>query len=253
MRWLSGLAVWIRGIVAVVLVAWLMSFLEVVPPPQQVWLSITNAFKARPPLSETRFRLVLCLLENDRSGRDTNTVTEAFTSIEGIELVREYSVVSAPAGAADDWRPAIRKSAHAVLKKWNADVAVVGSVKDPGKALNLWFVPREGDGTLRRGDLPYELVNVTLQKDFHDDLRAQLTAEALRVAAPIARTEIRGRVLEKGLNDVTEKIAALLEGGAVESPRRASLHFQLKDDDRIQVLKIQLRTLRSTLPAIGSS
>ena len=100
-------------------------------------------------------------------------------------------------------------------------MAVVGSVKDPGKALNLWFVPREGDGTLRRGDLPYELVNVTLQKDFHDDLRAQLTAEALRVAAPIASTEIRGRVLEKGLNDVTEKIAALLEGGAVESPRRA--------------------------------
>ena len=56
----------------------------------------------------------------------------------------------------------------------------------------------------------------------HDDIRTQLTAEALRVAAPIARTEIRGRVLEKGLNDVIEKIAALLEGGAVESaaPRR---------------------------------
>ena len=227
MKWLSGLAVWIRGIVAVVLVAWLMSFLEVVPPPQQVWLRITNAFKARPPLSETRFRLVLCLLENDRSGRDTNTVAEAFTGIEGIELVREYSVVSAPAGAADDWRPAIRESAHAVLKEWNADVAVVGSVNDPGKALSLWFVPREGDGTLGRGYLPYELVHVTLQDDFHDDLRAILTAEALRVAAPIARTEMRGRVLEKGLNNVTEKITALLEGDAVESARRASLHMVL--------------------------
>ena len=143
-------------------------------------------------------------------------------------MVREGSVVSAPAGAADDWRPTIRKRAHAVLKEWNADVAVVGSVKDPGKALSLWFVPREGDGTLRRGYLqPYELVHVTLQDDFHDNLRAQLTAEALRVAAPIARTEIRGRVLEKGLNDVTEKIAALLEGGAVESARRASLQMAL--------------------------
>ena len=120
-------------------------------------------------------------------GRDTNTVAEAFTGIEGIELVCEYSVVSAPAGAADDWRPAIRESAHAVLKEWNADVAVVGSVNDPGKALSLWFVPREGDGTLGRGYLPYELVHVTLQDDFHDDLRAILTAEALRVAAPIAR------------------------------------------------------------------
>ena len=36
---------------------------------------------------------------------------------------------------------------------------------------------------------------------------------------------MRGRVLETGLNDVTEKIGALLEGGAVESARRASLHM----------------------------
>ena len=143
---------------------------------------------------------------------------EAFTGIEGIELVRSARVVSAP-GAADDWRPAMRKDTLAVLKKWNADLTVVGSVKDPGKALSLWFVPRAGDGTLRRGDQPYELVNVSLQDDFHDDLRAQLTAEALRVAAPLAGTEMRGRVLETGLNGVTEKIAALLEGGAVEPPR----------------------------------
>ena len=38
---------------------------------------------------------------------------------------------------------------------------------------------------------------------------------------------MRGRVLEKGLNGVTEKIAALLKGGAVESARRASLHMVL--------------------------
>ena len=34
-------------------------------------------------------------------------------------------------------------------------------------------------------------------------------------------------MLENGLNGVTEKIAALLEGGAVESVRRASLHMVL--------------------------
>ena len=150
----------------------------------------------------------MCWLENDSGGRDTGIVAEAFTGIEGIELVRSARVVSAP-GAADDWRPAMRKGALAVLKKWNADLAVVGSVKDPGKALNLWFVPCEEDGTLRREDLPYELVNVTLPDAFDDDLRAQLTAEALRVAAPLAGKAIRGRVLEKGLNGVTEKIDAL--------------------------------------------
>ncbi len=44
MTWLSGPAVWSRigGIVTMVLVAWLMLVLEVVPPPQQVWLRITN-------------------------------------------------------------------------------------------------------------------------------------------------------------------------------------------------------------------
>ena len=227
MELLAATGIWIGTIVVAAFAAWLMGFFQqFLPPPQRVQLAIANAFKNRSPRPEQRFRLVLCWLENDRAGRDTGTVAEAFTGVEGIELVRFHRVVSAP-GAADDWRPAMRKGALAVLKKWNADVAVVGSVKDPGKALNLWFVSREGDGTLRRWHLPYELVHVTLQDDFHDDRRAQLTAEALRVAAPIARTEMRGQVLEKGLNGVTEKIAALLKGGAVESARRASLHMVL--------------------------
>ena len=196
MELLTSPAVWIGGIVATAFaaafVAWLKGFFkQFLPSPQRARLAIANAFEARLPLPEKRFRLVLCWLGNDSAGRDTGTVSEAFTNIEGIELVCSARVVSA-LGAADDWRPAIRKGALAVLETWNADVAVVGSVKDPGKALNLWFVPREGDGTLRRGDLPYELVNVTLQDDFHDDLRAQLTAEALRVAAPVVGTEIRG-------------------------------------------------------------
>ena len=227
MELLTGPAVWISGIVVAAFAAWLMGFFkQFLLSPQRARLAIANTFKAGSPLPKQRFRLALCWLENDGTGRDTGTVAKAFTGIEGIELVRSARVVSAP-GAADDWRPAIRKGALAVLQKWNADVAVVGSVKDPGKALNLWFVPREGDGTLRRGDLPYELVHVTLQDDFHDDLRAQLTAEALRAAAPLAGTEMRSRVLETGLNGVTEKIAALLEGGAVPFVRRATLQIAL--------------------------
>ena len=230
MELLTVPAVWIGGIVAAALAAWIKGFFkQFLPPPQRVRLAISNVFKTRSPLPEQRFRLVLCWLEKDGAGRDTGTVAEAFTGTEGegIELVRSARVVSAAPRAADDWQPAIRRGAFAVLKTWNADLAVVGSVKDPGKALSLWFVPREGDGTLRRGYLPYELVNVTLQEDFHDHLRAQLTAEALRVAAPLAGTELRGGVLEKGLNGVTEKIAALLEGGAVESARRATLQIAL--------------------------
>ena len=224
MELLTNPVVWIGAIILAVLRGWLKGFFtQFLPSPQRTRLAIANAFKSRPPLPEQRFRLVLCWLQHDAAGRDTSTVEDAFTGVEGIELVRSARVVSA-LGAAYDWRPAMRKGTLAVLKTWNADLAVVGSVKDPGKALNLWFVPREGDGTLHRADLPYELVNVRLQDDFHEDIRAQLTAEALRVAAPITGTEARGRVLEKGLNGVIKKIAALLEGGAVESERRASLY-----------------------------
>ena len=47
MTWLSGPAVWIGGIVAAAFAAafaaWLMLFLQFLPPPQQVWLRLTNA------------------------------------------------------------------------------------------------------------------------------------------------------------------------------------------------------------------
>ena len=214
-------------VVAALVASWLKGFFrQFLPSPQRARLAIANAFVITTPLPEERFRLALCWLENDSGGRDTKTVAEAFIGIEGVELVRSARVVSA-SGAADNWRPAMRDGALAVLKKWNADLAVVGSVKDPGKALSLWFVPRTGDGSLSRGDQPYELVNVSLQDDFHDHLRAQLTAEALRAAAPLAGTEMRGQVLEKGLKGVTQKISALLEGGPVESARRATLQMAL--------------------------
>ena len=116
-----------------------------------------------------------------------------------------------------------------MLETWNADLAVVGSVKDPGKALSLWFVPREGDGTLRRGDLPpYELNKATLGPDFHDDFRTELTSAALVAVAPLPETETRGRVLEKGLRDATENLATLLKKpGAIGPERRAHLQLSL--------------------------
>ena len=217
---------WIVVFVGAVFTAWLKGFFQqFLPSPQRAWLALTNAFKAKLPLPEQRFRLVLCWLGNDSAGRDTGTVAEAFTSIDGIELVCSARVVSAR-GAADDWRPAIRSGALTVLQAWNADVAVVGSVKDPGKALSLWFVPRSGEGTLTRGDKPYELNKATLGSDFHDDFSTELTSAALVAVAPLAETETRGRVLEKGLRDATEKLATLLKKPAAVGPERRA-HLQL--------------------------
>ena len=81
-------------------------------------------------------------------------------------------------GAADDWREVMQREARSVLEGWDADLAVVGLVKQPGEALGVWFVPRSGEGTLTRGDEPYELDNATLGPDFRDDFHAELTAVA---------------------------------------------------------------------------
>ena len=216
--------VWIVGIFAVWLNGLLNQFL---PSPQRARLFITNRYRYRfltkPPHPEDRFRFVLCWLEDDPSGRDTKIVERAFAGIKGVELVPDERIVKA-SGAADEWRPAMREGAGKVLDKWNADLAVVGLVKGSGKALSLWFVPREGDGTLTRADQSYKLEDVALQEEFHEDLRAQLAAVALSAVAPLADAEVRGRVLEEGLTDATGKLRTLLEGGAITQPKyRAAL------------------------------
>ena len=217
------------------LVAWWKGFFNAyLPGPKRVMLSLKNVRRSKAQASEDRFRIVLCWLENDPNGDNTGHVEEAFASVEGATLVRSARIVAA-SGAANDWREAMQKEARSVLEDWNADLAVVGLVKKPGEALSLWFVPRAGEGTLSRGDQPYELDKATLGRDFHEDFGAELTAVALVAVAPLADAETRGRVLEQGLRDATEKLAALLHRpAAIEPGRRARL--QLSFGNALQVL-----------------
>ena len=218
---------WLGSVVTVLVVTWLTGVLNrFVPPPERAWLALKNLWRnLQHP--EDSFRVVLCWLENDTSGNDARSVNDAFTNVEGIKLIRSARMVTA-SGAADEWRPAMQQRAFAVLADWNADVAIVGTVKKSGEVLSLWFVPRLGDGTLDRGDKPYKLENVTLGADFHEDLRAQLSATAMAAVAPLADTEARGRVLDKGLQDAAEKLSNLLKGATIgRSEHGASLHVTL--------------------------
>ena len=226
---------WILVAIGTVLVAWWKGFLnKYLPGPKRVVLTLKNVLRCKVQASEDRFRIVLCWLEKDTNGDNTGNVEEAFTSVEGVALVCSARIVVA-SGAADDWRGAMQKKARSVLKVWNADLAVVGRVKQSGQALSLWFVPRSGEGTLSRGDQPYELDKATLGQDFHEDLSAELAALALVAVAPLAEAEIRGRVLEQGLRGATEKLAALLgTSAAIEPERRARL--QLSFGNALQVL-----------------
>ena len=215
------------SVIAALLAVWFTGFLnQVVPSPAQTWLAMQNSFRGIPERRENSFRIVLCWLQDDSSGRDTENVEDAFASIDGIELVRSATIVDA-SGAADQWRQSMRRGARAVIARLKADIALVGLVKRPGAVVSLWFVRRLSEGTLDRGDSPYKLEDMTLGPDFHDDLRAQLTAMAWSAVGPFADSDtIRGRMVDKGLTDATERLSTLLDASTIESAqRRAALHF----------------------------
>ena len=211
---------WVASVVGAVLAAWLTGLLNrIVPGAARCKLALANLVRIARPASDDRFRFVLCRLEGDGDGRDTETVAKAFREVSGVELVRSDKIVKAE-GAADRWRPAMRKRANAILQDQRGDLAIVGSVAERGKALNLWFVPREGDGTLARESQLYELKHAMLKEDFHNTLREQLVATALSAVAPLVSNEARGRVLAKSLEQVARKLDVLLQSAKVNN----SLH-----------------------------
>ena len=193
----------ILGIITIALTSligtWLLGFLnQLVPAPARAWLALKNFFSGQRRRADDRFRLVLCWLESDATGADTDTVEYAFRNLAGVTLVRSAKVVRA-SGAADVWRSAMRKSASAVLTRWNAQLAIVGLVKRSGEVLSLWLIPSDGDGTLDRGDRqPYQLDKVTLGDSFHEDLQVELVTLALAAVAPLANSEARGHFVELG-------------------------------------------------------
>ena len=220
----------IASLITALVVVWFSEALvQIVPSPQRLFLRVQNALSASPSRTDEGFRIVLCWLENDWSGNDTRNVEDAFSGVEGITLVVSDEDISA-SGAADEWRPAMQRGAFAVLEKWNADVAIVGKVKISGEALALWFVPRQGEGTLVRGDLDYTLEKATLGADFHEDLRTQLAVMAWNAVAPLADAETRSRLFEKGLQTATEKLSRLLSTPTIRRPEhRAALYVSLGD------------------------
>ena len=204
-------------------VTWWTGFLnEYLWPPERVMLFIENFLGSQPPRPEDRFRVVLCWLDNDKSGDDTQIVEQAFQSVSGIELVRSAISVRA-SGAADDWRPVMQDGAAEVLEAWDADLAVVGLVKQSHQVLSLWFISRTGGGTLGRGDRPYKLEDVTLGKDFHEDLDDQLAGVVLATISITEDTdEMLGQALEQWLREVRGKLIARLRNSANAQPERRS-------------------------------
>ena len=132
------------GAIGLVLVTWWTGFTDyILWPPARVVLTIRNVVSEPPPRPEDRFRVVLSWLENDTSGTDTQIVEQAFQNVSGVELVRSALSIRA-SGAADDWQLAMREGTADMLEEWDADLAIVGLVKESRQALSLWFIPETG-------------------------------------------------------------------------------------------------------------
>ena len=185
MEWLREILIAI--VITGVITTWLTGFLnQLVPSPARARLALKNCWGNRPQRAEDGFRVVLCWLGKDNSGHDTETVAQAFVGIDGISLVRSARIVSAT-GAADEWRRAMKDSARAILDEWNADLAIVGLVKQSDAVLSLWFVPRCSEDTLHRGDQPY-----TFKKGFiyESHQRAMSTSTVKMTPSTNARISI---------------------------------------------------------------
>ena len=218
------------SLLTALLVVWFSeAFRQLVPSPQRLLLRVENALSPAPTRSDDRFRIVLCWLENDWSGENTRTVEDAFSGVAGITLVVSDAVISA-SGAADEWRPAMQHEALVELEEWNADVAIIGSVKKSGEELALWFVPRQGDGTLRRADRGYTLEGATLSADFHEDLRTQLTVMAWNTVAPFTSAQTRGRPLREELPIAAQKLSALLTTPTINRPEHRAALYEILGD-----------------------
>ena len=185
------------------------------------------------PRSENRFRFVLCWLESDLTGTDTKLVEDAFRNIRGINLCRSARSAKA-SGAADDLRPDLRRCADEILKEWDADLVIFGSVRKSEKSLRLWFMPRWGDGALSREshvyafDDSHELRNVRLKTGFPEDIRWRIVALATSAAAAAVDTAPLNRALTSTLETVVDKISTLLKRGQIKDAiQRSALHAAL--------------------------
>ena len=65
---------------------WMLGMLSrLLPWAGRSFLALRNLYRGKRDQSDDRFRFVLCWLDNDRRGKNTDLVAQAFTSIPGVD------------------------------------------------------------------------------------------------------------------------------------------------------------------------
>ena len=128
----------------------------------------------------------------------------------------------------------MRNDARRVLNAWNGDLAIIGVVNVSEQALNLWLVPKEGEGTLSRGDRPYPLEHATLPLEFHEDVGWELTAMAFS-ALDSAIDEACTTVHTYSLEELPDKVSNLLSSNTLGNAE-ASAALQVARGNALTIL-----------------
>ena len=136
-----------------------------------------------------------------------------FVPVEGLEL-KESERIIAERGAAEHWRPAMQRHAQRLLMSWHGDVAVVGIAGKGETVRSLWFIPRDGDGTLGKCGWPVQKIDI--QSRVLADLRGELQALALNTAVETANEGDRSSLAPIRLRAVETKVYRLLQ--AADTP-----------------------------------
>ena len=214
-----GLGVFAAGYVAAVIG-------QLLPAPGDVACLVREQF--HDPGPGTHFTILISNLAGDADGRQTNLVRDVFLGQRGIDARQTCRVVTlnrAGGSIADAEAKAVAHG-RGLLSEWNADLLIWGEVKKADKELNLWFLGREGSGTL--GGPSYSVTEkLTLPEGFQLKLGAQLEAVALAQIAPA--TEQAGTYLVGLLTPLRVKLEQLIASPppGLDPDQMANVRFSL--------------------------
>ncbi|MCY3859232.1 MAG: tetratricopeptide repeat protein [Gammaproteobacteria bacterium] len=206
-----------------VLIAWLAGVFDAaMPTPARVWLLIKEESIVRQQRPVDKFRVVLCWLEDDRSGSDTKFFWNIVKKFDGFEPLRCGRVIKS-SGTGAEWREGMRNEAQRTLTQFDADLIIFGRVElGGGEQWSLWFLRRSGEITFDYpdSDNPYLVRGTRLHEDFTSEIQEQLEAIALSLAVPLVDNEVRNTVVREGLKRTIEQLSHLLSDETIQDPER---------------------------------
>jgi hypothetical protein len=160
------------------------------------------------PAPGTHFTIMVCRLDGDDKGLQTQHVIDAFRGVDGLDVLTDPRKLSIDEKASQrEAGVKAEKTARQWLKARKADLLIFGRVGKADASLSLWFVPAHGASRIDNSS--YSLTNCRPSKEFEEAFALQLVAMAMANLAII--DEKQGHYLVDILTPIAEKLFNLLK------------------------------------------